>query len=75
MTQSPARRELQPLAEPASRQIEAVKSAWHRTIAIVTNPSLVMICAFCAIGLLVTVNLILHFPNFGAMMVEYEQFP
>jgi len=39
------------------------------------KPELVMVVAFCAIGLLVTANMMLRVPDFGAIVEQLEQFP
>jgi hypothetical protein len=74
MTQLPLRREHQPLAKSASQQIKSAETAWHRLVVTITNPNLVTVVAFCAIGLLVTIYLILRFPDFGALIERYNQF-
>jgi hypothetical protein len=74
MTQLPVMRELQPLGKPARRG-KAAKTAWYRHITMIIDPDLVMVIVFCAIGLLVTANVVLRFPDFGAMVEQLEQFP
>jgi len=58
------RRDLLPLEKPHRRD-EAAKPAWHRLVAIITNSELVMVAAFCALGLLVTAMWCLIFPILG----------
>jgi hypothetical protein len=38
------------------------------------NSDLTAVVLFCAIGLLVMVNMILRFPDFGAIIAQYNQF-
>jgi hypothetical protein len=49
-------------------------ATWSWLAAAVKDPSLIAIVLFCAIGLLVTLNLILRFPEFGAIIAQYNQF-
>jgi hypothetical protein len=43
-------------------------------LAAISKPDFVTIIAFCTIGLLTTLNLILRFPDFGAIIEQYNQF-
>ncbi len=61
MNHMPMRRELSPL-EPSHRRAEAVKPTAPRLVAIVTNFELVMVAAFCALGLLMTAMWCFIFP-------------
>jgi hypothetical protein len=45
-----------------------------RFVAALANPDLLAVLAFCLIGLLVALNLILRFPAFGAVIEQYNQF-
>jgi hypothetical protein len=74
MTQVPLRRELQPLMKPASRRVKSAGTVWHRLVTAITNPDLIMIVAFCAIGLLTTINVMLRFPDLGALIERCNQF-
>jgi len=38
------------------------------------GPDMSAVLLFCAIGLLVTFNLILRFPDLGAIIAQYNQF-
>jgi hypothetical protein len=46
----------------------------HGWLAAISRPDFLTIVAFCVIGLLVTVNVILRFPDFGALIEQYNQF-
>jgi hypothetical protein len=72
MSRGPIIRELQPLWKPDPKP---VRTKWSRFVAAVTNPDLIAVFFFCTIGLLITVNIVLRFPDFGAAMEQLEQFP
>lgn len=38
------------------------------------DPDLTAVMLFCAIGLLAALNLMLRFPDFGAIIAQYNQF-
>jgi hypothetical protein len=57
-----------PLLNPARRPTNAPGIAWSRPVAWITNPDLIAVAVFCAIGLLVAINLILRFPDFAAVV-------
>ncbi len=52
----------------------ATKTAWRRAVAAIVTPELLTIVAFCLIGLLAALNIILRFPDFGAVIEQYNQF-
>ncbi|HZC55460.1 MAG TPA: hypothetical protein VE396_05340 [Xanthobacteraceae bacterium] len=39
-----------------------------------TNPDFLAILMFCLIGILLALNLMLRFPEFGAVIEQYNQF-
>jgi hypothetical protein len=45
-----------------------------RLVTAVSDPDLVTVAAFSAIGLLTAINLILRFPDVGAIIEQYNQF-
>jgi hypothetical protein len=75
MTQLHLERKLQPLEKVAGRRGNDAETVWYRFVATVAHPEFIAIVAFCAIGLLVTVNVILRFPDFGATFEQFGQFP
>lgn len=75
MAPLPVMRELQPLQKSAGSHAGAAQTAWYRLVATLTNPDLIAVVVFCAIGLLVAINVILRFPDFGAMAGQLQQFP
>jgi hypothetical protein len=58
----------------AYRDSDNAKSAANRLRAVIAGPNLFIILAFCAIGLLVTLNLLFHFPDFGFDVEQFSQF-
>jgi hypothetical protein len=50
------------------------KTTWHRAVAAIMTPDLCAVVAFCLIGILLALNLILRFPDFGAVIEQYNQF-
>jgi len=74
MTQPPVARNIPRSMKSPTRQSGGAEAAWSRFVAMITNPDLIMIVAFCMIGLLVTVNVILRFPDFG-LTAEQLAFP
>lgn len=69
MNPSPNARGILPLT-----QAKTTGSAWYRLLAVISKPNFITIAAFCAIGLLTMLNLIFRFPNFGAIIEQYNQF-
>jgi hypothetical protein len=65
MTHLPANQDTPRSIKSAFRDSDNAKSAADRLRAATTGPNLFIIIAFCAIGLLVTLNLIFRFPDFG----------
>jgi hypothetical protein len=74
MSESPVIRKLQPLEKSKARHGNVAPSRWPEFFAIFANPDLSMIVAFCLIGLLLTLNVILRFPDLGAVIEQYNQF-
>jgi hypothetical protein len=72
MTHLPVSRKLQPLTKP--RILQSDETSWDHFVAAINNPELLVIVAICALGLLITLNFILRFPGFGAVIEQYNQF-
>ena len=68
-------RELEPTAKPEDRRFKALQMTWDRIVAATTNPDLIAVTLFCAIGLLISLNLILRFPNAGLFVEQYNVLP
>jgi hypothetical protein len=58
------------------RELRAKKttSPWPWLVAADKDPNLIAIVSFCAIGLLITLNLMVRFPNLGGLIAQYNQF-
>jgi hypothetical protein len=70
-----------PITDDALRSIKSfargydnVKSVVDRLRVAMANPNLFIIVAFCAIGLLVTLNVMFRFPDFGINVEQLAQF-
>jgi len=74
MKQLPVRRDPQTLAKSATRGMNAAEIVWDRLAAALADPDFTMVAAFCAIGLLIALNLILRFPAYGEVIQQYNQF-
>jgi hypothetical protein len=59
---------------PPLAQAKTTGNSWYRLLAAISKPDFITIVAFCTIGLLTMLNLILRFPNFGAIIEQYNQF-
>jgi hypothetical protein len=58
---------------PSLSQIRAKKAApWSWLVTAIKNPNLVVVAVFCTIGLLASVNVMLRFPDFGAIIAQYN---
>ena len=55
------------------RELRSKKATpvWSRVVGATRDPNLMAIVFFCAIGLLITVNLILRFPDLGVLIAQY----
>jgi hypothetical protein len=62
---SSSRRDLQPLPMPYT--VRPAVTLRSRFVAAISDSDFVAVAVFCAIGLLATVNLMLHVPNVGIM--------
>jgi hypothetical protein len=74
MSHSLLRRGLQTQGNPADRSFITWKAAYHRTVVTLTDPDLIASIAFCVLGLLVALNVILRFPDLGALIEQYNRF-
>lgn len=74
MSHSPVIRKLQPLEKSKRRPVDETPSQWPQLLAVFTNPDLSTVIAFCLLGLLLTLNLILRFPDLGALIEQYNLF-
>jgi hypothetical protein len=74
MSQSPVIRKLQTLKKSKGHNVNEAPARWSEFLAIFSNPDLPMIVVFCLLGLLLTLTLILRFPDLGAVIEQYNQF-
>jgi hypothetical protein len=63
-------RDLQPLPRRVRHGVQPPVTLRSRLTAAASNPDLIAIAIFCAIGLLATVNLILRFPAVGGFWLQ-----
>jgi len=61
------------LIDPAHGPLLRKVTQWDRLVAIFTDPDLVVIVLFCALGALLTVALIHAFPGWGEVIVTAQQ--
>jgi hypothetical protein len=59
---------------PPLTQTKTTRTGWYQWVAAILASDLMAVVAFCAIGLLATLNVILHFPDFGILVESYNQF-
>jgi hypothetical protein len=64
--------ELQPPTKP--RRLRSPETSWDRFITAINNPQFLVIVAFCALGLLISLIFMLRFPELGAVIEQYNQF-
>ena len=74
MTLLPEARQSPPPPKSTGRPASFAKTAWHRAVAAIMTPDLSAVVAFCLIGFLLALNFILRFPDFGAVIEQYNQF-
>jgi hypothetical protein len=74
MTLLPEARQSPPPAKSTARPTSIAKTAWLQAVSTILTPDLSAIVAFCLIGLLLALNLMLRFPDFGAVIEQYNQF-
>jgi hypothetical protein len=71
----PMRGELPTVTTRAYTRASPVRMGWSRFVAVVSNPELQTVVAFSMIGLLVMLNTIFRFPDFGQTIAQFAQFP
>lgn len=72
----PMRGELQPIStRDNARRPSSLDNALPRVTAIRFMSDLQAVAIFSAIGLLLTINVIVYFPNFGLQLAELSAFP
>jgi hypothetical protein len=74
MNKQPNSRERQSLAKAKVGYVDAADRSWQQFVAGFANPELHTVAAFSVIGFLVALNLILRFPDMGAVIAQYNLF-
>ena len=74
MSQAPVIRRLQPLEKSKGDYGGVPGRLRSRLVATVAGPDLTMIVAFCLTGLLIALSVIQRFPDFGAVIEQFNQF-
>ncbi len=74
MSQAPVIRRLQPLEKSKGYYVDAPEGPWSRLVATVADPDLPAIVAFCLTGLLIALTVMQRFPDFGAVIEQFNQF-
>jgi hypothetical protein len=74
MSHAPIVRRLQPLEKSTGRDVDLREGLWSRLVATVAGPDLPVIVAFCLTGLLIALSVIQRFPDFGAVIEQFNQF-
>jgi hypothetical protein len=71
----PMRGELKPVPVRSGARAPAPESRRNWFVTALSNPDLQTVFFFCTIGLLVTFNVVLRFPNFGETVAQLAIFP
>jgi hypothetical protein len=69
------RDELPIATAPACIRQSVAESFWSNCFAIISNRDLHFVVGFCLAGLLLTINVVLRFPEFGQIFAELQVFP
>jgi hypothetical protein len=67
-------RKSQPTTKSDRRDVGAAQKDWPSFVKAPPNPNLLTIVPLCLIVLLVALNLIFLFPDFGVVIEQYSQF-
>jgi hypothetical protein len=71
----PMKGKLPAVAARIDARAPKVQSAWLRFLAVISNQDLQFVVGFCAAGILLTLDAILQFPDFGASLAALATFP
>jgi hypothetical protein len=74
MSQAPVIRRLQPLEKSKGHYVDAPEGPWSSLVATVAGPDLPVILAFCLTGFLIALSVMQRFPDFGAVIEQFNQF-
>jgi len=62
------------LTDPRDSRLPRNKTARDHIVAALTNPELIAIVVFCALGLVVTIGLMFLMPNFGEIAESLQAY-
>ena len=62
------------LLDPTDPRLRLKATTWDRIVARLTEPELIALAVFCALGLAVTVGLMFLFPNFGELAESLQAY-
>jgi hypothetical protein len=71
----PMRGELPIATARACIRQSAAERFWSNCFAIISNRDLHFVVGFCLAGLLLTINVVLRFPDFGETLAALQMFP
>jgi len=71
----PMRGELPTIAARVHVPPSPLKTVSSRFVTAILNPELQTVVAFCILGILVTLNVALRFPDFGGLIADLNSFP
>jgi hypothetical protein len=74
MTHLPKAHDFLPPTKSTGLTASTTKAYLRRAVSATLTPDLLVIAAFCLIGLLSTFNMVLRFPDLGAVIEQYNQF-
>lgn len=74
MTDLPTRRHVRWSVKPDQRATDGGRMRRDDSAAAGRKADLFLVFAICAIGLLATLNVMLRFPDLGALIASYNQF-
>ncbi|MGC2661658.1 MAG: hypothetical protein WA324_27190, partial [Bryobacteraceae bacterium] len=72
MTLLPKAHDFLPPTKSTGRPASSTKTSLRRAVSATLTPDLLAIAAFCLIGLLSSLNMILRFPDLAAVIEQYN---
>jgi hypothetical protein len=74
MTHLPQLRHSPQPTKSTDRSANVAKATWPQAVVAIMTPDLCAVVAFCLIGFLLALNVILRFPDLGAVIEQFNQF-
>jgi len=71
----PMRGELPTRAARSYAAPSPVRTAWSYFVTAVSNPELHTVIALCIIGILITLDMALLFPDYGGLIAQFNSLP